>query len=331
MASLQKRRSRRPGRMDGGASWISYSDMMAAMLLVFVLILCYSLYQYFQMLDLKTAELAVHQDTLKTQETQLVTQQKTLEEREAELRAAQITLAQSEQQLRDSQAKLDEQADILVQAQALLSSQQLQLDTQQTQLEDTSLQIAAQKQTLNEQQGKLDTLLGVRTQIIADLSQTLAQEHLRAAVDAKTGNIIIESTVFFDTGAATIKETGKQLLNSFIPVYLNVLLRPEYSDYLGSIIVEGHTDTKGGYLMNLELSQKRALAVVTYCLTEMPGLNEEQRGALEKIVTPTGRSYSSPVYSADGSVDMDQSRRVEFKFSLKDAEMIEEMNRILSQ
>lgn len=30
------------GKSDGGASWISYSDMMAALLLVFVLVLCYS-------------------------------------------------------------------------------------------------------------------------------------------------------------------------------------------------------------------------------------------------------------------------------------------------
>ena len=45
----------RAGRSSGGgASWISYSDMMAALLLVFVLILCVSLYQYFMMLETKT-------------------------------------------------------------------------------------------------------------------------------------------------------------------------------------------------------------------------------------------------------------------------------------
>ena len=37
--------------------WQSYSDMMAALLLVFVLILCVSLWQYFTMLETKTAEL----------------------------------------------------------------------------------------------------------------------------------------------------------------------------------------------------------------------------------------------------------------------------------
>ena len=36
---------------------MSYSDMMAALLLIFVLVLTYSLYQYFTMLESKTREL----------------------------------------------------------------------------------------------------------------------------------------------------------------------------------------------------------------------------------------------------------------------------------
>ena len=45
-----RRKSRlrgRASRVDTGAAWISYSDMMAALLLVFVLVLCYTIYQYF--------------------------------------------------------------------------------------------------------------------------------------------------------------------------------------------------------------------------------------------------------------------------------------------
>ena len=45
MARIRNRRAARTS--NSGASWISYSDMMAALLLVFVLILSVSLYQYF--------------------------------------------------------------------------------------------------------------------------------------------------------------------------------------------------------------------------------------------------------------------------------------------
>lgn len=312
----QMRRIKRPGRMDGGASWISYSDMMAALLLVFVLILCYSLYQYFVMLEDKTAELAQQQTTLVEQEGKLQQQQKTLIEREAELRSAQAALLEQQLLLDETKSKLAAQEADLLNAQA--------------QLETASALLSSQQQTLNNQQDKIDALVGMRTRIIEDLSQSLSKENITAKVDPLTGNIVVESTVFFDTGKSDIKETGKMLLNSFIPVYLNVLLREEYSDYLGAIIIEGHTDPQGSFLMNLNLSQQRALSVAQFCL-EMPGLSQIQRETLESIITPTGRSYASPIKNADGTINMEQSRRVEFKFSLKDSEMIDEMNRILAQ
>jgi hypothetical protein len=55
---------RRAGRVDAGAAWIYYSDMMAALLLVFVLVLTYSVYQYFEMLESKTTELDTQQSEL---------------------------------------------------------------------------------------------------------------------------------------------------------------------------------------------------------------------------------------------------------------------------
>jgi chemotaxis protein MotB len=61
----------------------------------------------------------------------------------------------------------------------------------------------------------------------------------------------------------------------------------------------------------------------------MPSLSAAQKTKLQEIMTATGRSESDPVY-VNGVEDKSASRRVEFKFSLKDSEMIEEMNRILS-
>ena len=165
--------------------------------------------------------------------------------------------------------------------------------------------------------------------MIQDLSSSLAAANLKATVDPNNGDIILDSAVFFDTARSTIKEEGQALLNSFIPVYLDVLLREEYADYLGEIIIEGHTDSSGAYNTNLKLSQDRALQVALYCLN-MPSLTHAQKARLQQILTAKGRSYADLVYNADGTENAEASRRVEFKFSLKDTEMIEEMNRILS-
>ena len=53
----RRKNGRGPRGTDSGAHWISYSDMMASLLLVFVLAVCYSVYQYYNMLEIKTQQL----------------------------------------------------------------------------------------------------------------------------------------------------------------------------------------------------------------------------------------------------------------------------------
>ena len=325
-----RRTARHKASVDRGASWISYSDMMAALILVFVLILCYSMYQYFTMLDTKTAELDEKGALLASQEATLQAQQATLQDQEATLQAQRQTLS-------DQQAKLDEQTETLSQQQAALLQKQNELtealtdlEAKQNELANATILLGQQQEAMSTQQKKLDDLVGVRTKIIRELGDALTSANLKASVDRNTGDIMLESAVFFDVGKHSIKQSGQTLLNQFIPVYLGVLLSPEYSDYLGEIIIEGHTDTSGDYLMNLELSQERALSVATYCL-QMPQLTKDQLTLLRSILTAKGRSYSDPIYGADGKIDMDASRRVEFKFRLKDSEMIDEMRDILKE
>ena len=80
-----------------------------------------------------------------------------------------------------------------------------------------------------------------------DLTAALSQADLKATVDGNTGDIMLESAVFFDVAKSNIKDSGRALLDEFIPVYLGVLLQPEYVDYLGEIIIEGQY-RHAGYL-----------------------------------------------------------------------------------
>ena len=312
----QRIHNRRAGRGSGGtgASWISYSDMMAALLLIFVLILTYSLYQYFTMLEAKTKELNAQQLVLDQQTIDLQLAKDELDDKEARL-----VIIQGD--LDDLKVKLEDQ-------EKTLSDLQIVLSSKEADLEAATIQLQEQKDLLNAQALRIDKLIGIRSTMIQDLSNSLSAANLKAAVDPNTGDIMLDSAVFFETGSSEIRQEGKDLLDRFIPVYLDVLLRDQYSDYLGEIIIEGHTDSKGSYESNLKLSQNRALQVALYCL-KMPSLTGEQKAQLQKILTAKGRSYADLIY-VDGVEDADASRRVEFKFSLKDSEMIAEMNRILS-
>lgn len=305
----------RPGRKmrrggDNGSYWTSYSDMMAGMLFTFALILFAAVYQLIDLQQKKTME-------LQTKEAQLSTQQSILLDQEAELRDKEELLATTTLMLQQQQEELDENRTALTAAQQSLSLQQSKIEEQAA--------------LLASQQDQIDKLIGLRTQIIEELSRELSSVGLNAVVDRKTGAIAFTGAVLFDSGKNQLKDSGKQLLNAFIPVYIRTLMSEENEDYVGEIIIEGHTDTSGSYLTNLALSQERALAVATYCLSgEMTGLTAAEKEMLQGILTANGRSYADPVYMADGvTVDMEASRRVVFKFRMKDSEMIEQMSEIL--
>ena len=305
----QRIHNRRGGKSASGtgASWISYSDMMAALLLIFVLILTYSLYQYFTMLEIKTKELSDQQTHLQLTQEELNSKEQKLIIIQGDLDKMKLTLDDREKELAESQI--------------ILAAKQEELDA-------ATLKLQEQQELLDTQARRIDNLIGVRTNMIRDLSSSLSAARLSAVVDPNSGDIKLDSAVFFETGRSEIRAEGKELLDRFIPVYLDVLLRPEYSDYLGEIIIEGHTDSTGRYETNLKLSQDRALQVALYCLN-MPSLSNAQRTKLKQIMTAKGRSSSDLVY-VNGVEDPEASRRVEFKFSLKDAEMISEMNKILT-
>lgn len=327
MARKERRRRRLIGR-DTGEYWISYSDMMSSLLLVFMLAVTFSIYQYYSLLEIKTKELNAQKEELERTQVSLVLQQE-------ELETARVTLVGKEKELASVQIQLDEQKDELEAAETALKTKedeqaalQLQLLNQENALKNQELRLGALQEALSSQQKQIDELLGLRTSIIKELSAALSQANIAANVDAKTGDIVLSSTLLFETGKNRLLPQGEAELNRLLPVYLSVLLREEYKNYLAEIIIEGHTDSKGTYVFNMELSQQRALSVATFCL-EMPGLGRAQKQMLETILTAKGRSYADRVLNADGTENMEASRRVEIKFRLKDAEMIERMNEIL--
>ena len=302
------KKTRRGG--DNGSYWISYADMMAGMLFTFALILFMSVYQLVDLQQKKTLE-------LETKEAQLATQQSLLIDQEAELRDQEALLASTTLLLQQQQAELDQNKTALTSAQESLALQQGKIDEQAA--------------LLAAQQTEIDKLIGLRSRIIEELRDELRGAGLDAVVDKNTGAIAFTGAVLFDSNQNTLKESGKELLNAFIPVYIRTLMSEENEGYVGEIIIEGHTDTDGSYLHNLGLSQERALAVAQYCLGgEMTSLNSQEKLMLQSILTANGRSFSDPVYKSDGvTVDKEASRRVVFKFRMKDSDMIDQMSEIL--
>lgn len=199
------------------------------------------------------------------------------------------------------------------------------------QYEQKERELISQQELIEKQQEQLDKIIGIRSELISVLRDEFEGSDLSVYVDPQTGSITFDSNVLFDSAKYDIKEAGVAFLNEFLPRYFNVLLNDRFREYVSEIIIEGHTDTRLDYMYNLELSQQRALSVAKFCLIkETSPFSEEEILDLQKIVTVNGRSYSDPIYNSDGTINLDASRRVEFKFRLKDEEMVDDMIRILN-
>ena len=187
-----------------------------------------------------------------------------------------------------------------------------------------------QEELIMQQQEKIDKLVGVRLEIIQQLSEAFEKSNLKVSVDKETGAITFDSSVLFDFNKYEIKPAGKAFLKEFLPNYFGILLSEENRQYISEIIIEGHADSVGDYIDNLYLSQQRAYSVAEFCLRDNNGIVSKKRlKELRKVVTANGRSFSNPVLNEDGTINDKKSRRVELKFRLKDEEMIAEMQDLL--
>lgn len=175
----------------------------------------------------------------------------------------------------------------------------------------------------------IEEVLGVKTRLIEELHRAFNDSNLEMEIDPQTGAIRFSSGVFFDYDSAAVSKEGRENLELFIPQYINVLLSDEFREHISQIIIEGHTDQEGSYLYNLELSQDRAFAVVEEIFSsDFPEFNEKE--TLRHLITSNGRSFMVPIYGDDNKVDQEKSRRVEFKFRLKDEEVINQIQELVS-
>ena len=336
MRSNRRTLARRHGRNDG-SFWLSFSDLMSSLVLIIILVMFYIIYQYFNLAEINQAEIARRQYQLDEAQAELETQQGKLSEAEQQMIAQQILLDAQQEELDSAQAVLESQKTQLAETQAQLGEKEAEIAAQQAQMDALGIQLDAQQAQLATQQAQLDTqqaqieqLVGMKTRIITSLSSALKSSSISATVDPATGSIALESDVLFESGEHKLTDAGKRFVDQFLPVYLDVLFSEEYRDYVSEIIIEGHTDSVGGYLTNLELSQQRALAVASYVLdSSCRAVSADVKNELRKVVTVNGRSYSDRIFNADGTENMDASRRVVFKFRLTDEQMIQQLRQIL--
>lgn len=132
-----------------------------------------------------------------------------------------------------------------------------------------------------------------------------------------------EPDVLFLTGKAEIRDRFKDILNDFYPRYLNIIYTQQFKGEIEEIRIEGHTssawkDSKSPedrYLKNADLSQQRALEVLSYCF-QLPAVRTKQT-FLIRDMRANGLSFARPILNDEGAEDALRSQRVEFRVVTK--------------
>ena len=303
-------RKRRRSEDSGFNVWRSYSDMMAGVLLLFVLLMCVTLFQaqksYNDAMAEQEEKIRLQEEytaKLLAQQTELDEQGVLLDQQNLELESKEILLAQMAKELEEKEA--------------LLLAQQVDLD------EKTEL--------LTTQQARIDKIIGVKAEVVASLQQEFAANNVNVNIDSQTGALTLDANVMFAVDEAELTEEGEAALRQVLPIYCKVLLQENHLPYLAEIIIDGYTDTDGNYGYNLYLSQQRSLAVAQFLIdNQWEFLNEGEIANLEQYLTVNGHSEANPILDAEGNVDKAASRRVEVKFRLKDDQMISELSEIMA-
>ena len=320
--------------------WVSYADLMAGLLFVFILLIGAivtksivlknhllssenSLEKKRSALQLKNDEIQDLKAMLFQKNTQLSSFSNKIVVLQSIINDANASLLEKEKSIKDYKGKvlvLSNELNEKKHAVSLKDEELLKLLNTMGEKETRYDRLVAQ---MKETKNKIKNLTGIRIKVIGELKKILGK---KIKIDPKNGSLRFSSNILFDKGQAVLKEASKQQLKKVFIEYVGALIgNKDIRSHIDKIIIEGHTDSDGGFLYNLQLSQKRAYEVMNYLLT----LDFVKQNHIKPLMIASGRSYLDPIYDKDGKEDKDASRRIEIKFSLKNQNAMKEIERIL--
>ncbi|EAL2829702.1 hypothetical protein A0Z62_01185 [Campylobacter lari] len=300
--------------------WIAYADLMAGLLFIFILLIGAIVVKYV----LTQSDLQIIKENLQKQEERL-------RENKEELNQKEDILKSLSQKLSNTSSTLD---NINKQKQALEANITKLNQDLNSSLDEKDQQIFALLERLNkkdeeikelernfdEAKSKIKELGLIKENTIKNLQ---AKFDTNITLDSNTGAIVLPSEVLFDINSFTLKAQAKENLKAILTQYFDNILKDEnILNSIENIVIEGHTDSAGSYIYNLDLSQKRAYAVMSF----IHSFYKDPR--LQKLLMASGRSYSD-VIMKDGKEDKEASRRIEIKFNINTNNALEKVEKYL--
>ncbi len=306
---------------EEGNFWIAYADLMAGLLFVFILLIGAIVVKYV----LTQSDLREIKDNLNKQEARLEESKEELRNKEAivfklssDLNNASNALNLINSQKAELEANITNYKQLSKELNSSIDSKDKQILILLGQLEKKDEEIRNLQESFDIAKEKVQNLSLIRENLSKELQAKLDSN---ITIDQKTGSISLPSEVLFDKDSYMLKNEAKASLRKILSEYFNAIINdPKILSNIENIIIEGHTDSDGSYIYNLDLSQKRAYEVMNFIYT----FYKDAR--LQKLLMASGRSFSDPIL-VNGVEDKDKSRRIEIKFSIKNDNALKDVEK----
>jgi len=149
-----------------------------------------------------------------------------------------------------------------------------------------------------------------RVIIIKGINDSLASAGIDVKADPETGDISILDSVLFGRDDYELKQSGRDFLDTFVPLYGDVIFQSDdVSNEVVRIVIEGHTSKEGSFNYNMKLSLLRANSVSEY----IRSMKFENKNAFFKKILISGRG---PIDADDFNV-LAEDRSVKFRLQFK--------------
>lgn len=301
--------------------WIAYADLMAGLLFVFILLIGAIVVKYV----LTQSDLKEIKDNLNKQEARLEESKEELRNKEAivfklssDLNNASSALNLANSQKAELEANITNYKQLSKDLNSTLDNKDKQILILLGQLEKKDEELKNLQEDFQKAKEKVQNLGLIRENLSKELKSKLDNN---ITIDEKTGSISLPAEVLFDKDSYVLKNEAKASLRKILSEYFDVILEdPKIFSNIENIIIEGHTDSDGSYIYNLDLSQKRAYEVMNFIYTFY------KSDKLQKLLMASGRSFSDPVF-VNGVEDKDKSRRIEIKFSIKNDNALKDVEK----
>ena len=207
--------------------------------------------------------------------------------------------------LQSQQAALEQQVRILQEQRAALEREKSSLERAKAELDGQQAELLKQVNMLESQKSKLMSANRQSQEqydaLVSNLSEQVQKGQLQVRRYRDMLTVDVAEQLFFDSGRATLKETGKKVLKEVADAM------KEYEDK--AIRVVGHTDNvpiakaaRNVFPSNWELSAARATTVVRFL---------QENGIAPARLIATGRAEFAPIAANDSPEGRQKNRRIE--------------------